>query len=376
MVPLPSSSIASSANSQRKLRHRLNWGTCPLAARDARGGAFLVVITTSIRTHVNPVYGSYFADPFVWRHGDTFYAVGTGELEANGKAIGKVFPVLQSQDFYQWQPASSALVRPDPRLGTHFWAPEVAYAGGKFHLYYSVGFEDRDHQIRVAISDLPQGPYEDVGVTLIDPKHCAFAIDPHPYQDEDGSWYLFYARDFLDTKEGHRAGTGLMVTRLRSMTETDGPGAGILRPRHDWQRFQANRSMYGKNWDWHTVEGPFVLKRDGRYYCFFSGGRWECDTYGVDFAVADRVQGPYTDAGSSGSPRVLKTVLDHVIGPGHNSVVTGPDGTTDYIIYHAWDRALKARRMFIDKLRWLEEGPRCEGPTWGPGLDERTVGKT
>ena len=107
----------------------------------------------------NPVYGSYFADPFVWKSGDTYYAIGTGEQEAKGQTVGKIFPLLQSADFVQWQFASNALVRPDAEeLGTHFWAPEVAEGDdGKFYLYYSVGHDDKNHQLRVAISDSAAG---------------------------------------------------------------------------------------------------------------------------------------------------------------------------------------------------------------------------
>ncbi|HWQ92831.1 MAG TPA: family 43 glycosylhydrolase, partial [Clostridia bacterium] len=159
------------------------------------------------QTHANPVYGSYFADPFVWKHQGVYYAIGTGALEAQGQTMGKIFPVLQSTDFFQWQFASNALVRPDPALGSHFWAPAVVFSAGEFFLYYSVGHEDKDHQLRVASSSSPQGPYHDLGRTLLDSAACPFAIDPHPFQDEDGSWYLFYARDYLDTKNGFRAGT-------------------------------------------------------------------------------------------------------------------------------------------------------------------------
>src|ERR1051325_679794 len=97
-------------------------------------------------TRTNPVYGSYFADPFVWKAGDIWYAIGTGALEASGQTVGKIFPILQSSDFLQWHFASNALLRPDPALGTHFWAPEVAEHDGTFHLYYSVGHDDRNHQ--------------------------------------------------------------------------------------------------------------------------------------------------------------------------------------------------------------------------------------
>jgi hypothetical protein len=55
-----------------------------------------------------------------------------------------------------------------------------------------------------------------------------------------------------------------------------------------------------------------------------------------------------------------------VLGPGHNSIVLGPDGQTEYIVYHAWDINLEARRMCVDQLIWTPSGPRCDGPTWTP----------
>ena len=321
----------------------------------------------------NPVYGSYFADPFVWKAGDTYYAIGTGEQEANGQTVGKIFPIIQSADFVQWQFASNAIVRPDADLGTHFWAPEVAEGDdGKFYLYYSVGHGDKDHQIRVAISESPQGPYFDSGKALIEPRDCPFAIDAHPFQDDDGQWYLFYARDFLETSGPERAGTALAVRRMKSMTELEPQETVVLRARSDWQRFQANRAMYGRAWDWHTLEGPFVRRHEGRYYCFYSGGRWETENYGVDYGVAEHVLGPYSDAGNENGPRVLRTIPKQLLGPGHNSIVIGPDGESEFIVYHAWDPQMRARQMFIDHLTWTPEGPRCEGPTWGANFKSGT----
>jgi len=121
-----------------------------------------------------------------------------------------------------------------------------------------------------------------------------------------------------------------------------------------------NRPMYDRVWDWHTIEGPFLQKHDGRYYCFYSGGRWESDNYGVDYCVADNVMGPYSDESTATGPRVLHTVPNQLIGPGHNSIVTGPDDETEFIVYHAWDKEMKARQMFIDRLIWTSSGPRCE----------------
>ncbi len=318
------------------------------------------------QTYTNPVYPDYFADPFIWQHQGVYYAIGTGSAEAAGQADesqgGQVFPLLRSDDLFNWQFAGNALLRPDPALGNNFWAPEIAYYDGIFYLYYSVGHEDKNHQLRVASSPEPLGPYQDVGESLVALETCPFAIDPSPFQDDDGQWYLFYAQDFLDTDDGVRAGTALVVDRLLTMTKLAGEAKVVLRANHDWQRFLAERLMYGGFYDWHTLEGPCVRKHENRYYCFYSGGRWETQSYGVDYGVADRVMGPYFDAGNESGPRVLRST-GYVLGPGHNSIAVGADGQ-DYIIYHAWDTEMNARRMCIDRLIWTAEGPRCQGPTW------------
>lgn len=306
-----------------------------------------------------PVYADYFADPFVWRHRDVYYAIGTGAREAKGQTVGRIFPVLQSSDLWNWHYVGGALMPPDEALGNTFWAPAIAFSEGTFYLYYSVGHGDKAHQLRVACSSQPQGPYEDTGEPLLATGAIPFAIDPHPFQDEDGRWYLFFARDFLDCSERVRAGTGLVVHPMRTMTEIDENGQVVLRARSEWQRFRANRPMYGSIWDWHTLEGPCVVRHDQSYYCFYSGGCWENETYGVDYGVADSVMGPYSDAESENGPRVLRTVSDRLVGPGHNSWIVGPDAA-EYLVYHAWDLAGNRRQMCLSRLFWTSAGPRCE----------------
>jgi beta-xylosidase len=331
---------------------------------------------SEIRRYTNPVYRGYFADPFVWSYRGEYYAVGTGPLESAGQveeaeraATGlltqfRIFPLLRSDDFVTWNYVGGALLPPDSALGDTFWAPEVAFHEGTFYLYYSVGHADKGHQLRVATAHHPMGPYHDSGHSLVDPAVCPFAIDAHPFQDDDGQWYLFYAQDFLDTVDGARPGTALVVDRMTDMTTLAGEPKMVLRARHDWQRFQAERTMYERVWDWHTLEGPCVRKHDGRYYCFYSGGRWETESYGVDYAVSIHPLGPYRDESDPGGARVLRSVPDHLLGPGHNSLVVGPDGETEYLAYHAWDPGRNARRMCLDRLLWTPDGPRCAGPTW------------
>lgn len=305
------------------------------------------------RTYRNPVYPATFADPFVLRHEDWFYAYGTNERVESGWA----FEVLRSRDLVHWSSLGRSLPVQEGSARDH-WAPEVAIADGRFWMYYSVGDEDRDHHLRVAVADQPAGPFEDLGIDLTPDER--FAIDAHPFRDADGGWWLFYAHDVL---EGTRPGTSLAVDRLITMDRLAGDPVTILRATGDWQRFRRDRPMYGGVYDWHTLEGPFVVRRQGRLWCTYSGGAWTGAGYGVSYAVADHPLGPWTEPVAG--PSLLRSRPGVVEGPGHSSIVVGADGQ-DYLVYHAWDRDHTARRMSVDVLRWGPDGPATEAPTVEP----------
>jgi beta-xylosidase len=306
-------------------------------------------------TFTNPVHPGYFADPFVLEHGGRYYAYGTGAESASAP----IFEILRSEDLVTWESVGHALAPVDGSVAGDHWAPEVAEHDGRFFMYFSVGVQDRGHQIRVATADLPEGPFSIVDGVLTPDE--PFAIDPHPFRDDDGQWYLYYASDRLD---GDRVGTSITVDRLLDMTRLAGEPVSVLRASADWQLYEARRQMYGAVHDWHTLEGPFVIKRQGRYWCLYSGGAWTNATYGVSYAVADTPLGPFHEPQPDG-PALLRTRPGELIGPGHNSVVRGPDGT-DYLVYHAWDVEHTARRMCIDRLDWTPDGPRTAGPTISP----------
>jgi arabinan endo-1,5-alpha-L-arabinosidase len=316
-------------------------------------------------TYTNPVYAGSMPDPSVIKHKGFYYAFGT---TGNSRTEdGRIFTVLKSKDLVNWEKLGGALMPPSENKRFHYWAPDVAFNKGKFYLYYSMGRpEEEKFELRVGISDTPEGPYVDHGEKLLDCENNRFTIDAYPFRDDDGQWYLFYARNFTNDVPGVHPGTAIVVDRLIDMTRLAGDCQVVVRARHDWTLYQANRRMdvYGRTFNWHTIEGPCVIKRGGVYYCFYSGSNWQSENYGADYVVASKPMGPYTNQGSYA--RVLRGVPGKVRGPGHHSITTGPDGKTQYIVYHAWDPGMKVRQLCIDKLVWTPEGPRTEGPTWTP----------
>jgi hypothetical protein len=52
----------------------------------------------------------------------------------------------------------------------------------------------------------------------------------------------------------------------------------------------------------------------------------------------------------------MRSVPGQVIGPGHHSIVTSPEGV-DYAVYHAWNEAMTDRQMCVDRLDWIDGVP-------------------
>ena len=309
-------------------------------------------------TYTNPVYEGYLGDPFVLKHNGEYYAYGTVPVSE------LTIPVLHSRDLVNWRPLGNALTLRGDAFEA-LWAPEVAYDNGTFYMYYSAGGEEgQGHRLRVATASHPAGPFEDSG-TVLTPDY-PFAIDAHPFQDDDGRWYLYYCRDFLEPDEEGRVGTGIVVDRLVGMTRLAGERHTVVRPHADWQLYEEQREWYGRVWDWYTVEGAFVRKHDGRYYCFYSGGAWREPNYGVSYVVAEHPTGPFASEAKTGGPGILRTWPGRAIGPGHASVVSAPDNAHEYLVYHAWDPGHTRRQMRIDPLTWGERGPASDGPSLDP----------
>lgn len=310
-----------------------------------------------------PVHPGYFADPHVLRVADgTYVAYGTGRPGDSGQVgsrAERVFEALTSPDLLHWEERGPVLARLPESFGDDYWAPEVVERDGCWWMYFSVGRGIEGHHIRVARADDPLGPFVDQGVNLTPDE--AFAIDAHPFVDIDGTWYLFFARDVIDHE---RAGTHLAVTRLTSPTDTDGEVRVVLAPNADWQIYERDRAMYGRTLDWHTLEGPAVVRRGGRYWLTYSGGAWTGERYAVSWAVADHPLGPWQHA-PAGSEPLLASGFHGLIGPGHNSLTVAPDGG-DVIVFHAWDATHDSRRMHVHRIAFPTDGPWVDGPLQGP----------
>jgi GH43 family beta-xylosidase len=283
-------------------------------------------------------------DPDLVHTPDGWVVISTGERTSEGT----VFPAVTSTDLVTWQAVPPVLRALPEQEGDAYWAPEVCERDGAWWMYYSVGHGHAGHHLRVARADAPTGPFVDLGVNLTPAE--LFAIDASPFRHEDGSWWLFLARDMLDHE---RPGTHLAVAPLPE-PDRIGPITAVLEPDADWQIFARDRPMYGDRYDWHTLEGPHVLARDGMLFLSYSGGSFEGPGYRTAWAFADHPTGPWHRP-PAGEEILLRTD-EEFIGPGHNSFSTDTEGH-DVIAFHAWDREGTGRYLHLRRLEADPDAP-------------------
>lgn len=102
------------------------------------------------------------------------------------------------------------------------------------------------------------------------------------------------------------------------------------------------------------VEGPFMLKKDGKYYFMWSEGGWGGPDYCVAYAIAESPFGPFRRIG-----KILQQDAEVATGAGHHSVIKVPGKDEYYIVYHRRPLGCtrsNERQVCIDKLEFDENG--------------------
>ncbi len=264
-----------------------------------------------------------FGDPFILLHGDTYYAYGTAEEDGIGVYI--------SDDLRVWERVEGnrlALHTDDSWGDRWFWAPEVYEVDGTFYMYYSA-----DEHICVATSDSPLGPFRQAEkMPMIAGEKC---IDNSLFIDDDGKPYLFYDR-FND-------GLNIWVAELEDdlMTVRPETAKPCIHVSQEWEEV------------WPRVnEGPYVLKHEGVYYMTYSANSYESPFYGIGYATADRVTGPWTKY--AGNPILQKPA--GLVGVGHSAMFTDKAGQLRVVFHsHRSESAIHPRYMNISTVAFVEK---------------------
>jgi GH43 family beta-xylosidase len=173
-------------------------------------------------------------------------------------------------------------------------------------------------------------------------------IDAQVTLDPDSNRaYLYYALDMSEYTNQHgRKESDLYVVELSpDLTDVIGKPVLCTKPDQPWEGNPAKEDCWN--------EGPFVFKHKDTWIMMYSAHGFFDPNYSLGYATAKSPLGPWTKA--SDNP-ILKKTKD-VSGPGHNSVVTSPDGKELFCVYHIHKKLTGGheRDMAIDRMQIIDE---------------------
>lgn len=275
-----------------------------------------------------------FADPTIVCENGVYYLTGTNSDAG--------FTMLQSDDLKLWRPVDNGhdgriLTRGDGTWGEHsFWAPQVFCDNGRYYLTYSA-----QGKMCVAQSDTICGPYRQVEERPVD--DCdEMNIDTFLFRDDDGKYYMFHARYEM---QGEAGGNTIQVAEYDIDADRLVPGTLrlIAKVSEPWELTDNGKKFINR-----TLEGPTVIKLDGKYYLFYSANDYQSIDYAMGYAVADNPYGPWTKHESN--PVIHRSLVGEN-GSGHGDFFISKEGRPYYVYHvHQSDTAIHPRKVRIAPL--------------------------
>ena len=279
----------------------------------------------------NPVFEGWYADPEGIIYDDTYWIYPTTSDLYEKQTF---FDCFSSKDLVKWTKHRSILDTSDVKWAKiALWAPSVIRNNKKYYLFFAANdvHEGEVGGIGVAVANRPEGPYKDLlGKPLINRiVNGAQPIDQFVFRDDDGTHYMYYGG------WGHCN----MVKLNKDFT--------ALIPFEDGD-------VYKEITPEGYVEGPFMFKKNGKYYFMWSEGGWGGPNYSVAYAIADSPFGPFQRIG-----KILQQDTNVATGAGHHSVMHVPGSEDYYIVYHRRplnDTGRDHRVTCIDKMTFDANG--------------------
>lgn len=305
--------------------------TTILSAALALLAAISVQARNDGKTSGNPIFKGWYADPEGAVLDGQYWVFPTYSADFDDQTFMDAF---SSPDLVTWTKHPRVLDKKDVSWARRaMWAPAVMHANGKYYLFFSANdvHEGEVGGIGVATASRPEGPYKDaLGKPLINEiVNGAQPIDQFVFRDDDGQYYMYYGG------WGH-CNVAKMSPDLMSIV-----------PFADGSKF---REVTPENY----VEGPFMLKRKGKYYFMWSEGGWGGPDYCVAYAIADSPFGPFRRVG-----KILQQDPAVATGAGHHSVIQVPGKDEYYIVYHRrplTETGRDCRETCIDRLYFDKQG--------------------
>lgn len=296
-------------------------------------------------TFQNPLLSSG-PDPWVIYHDGFYYEMNSTGVNLTIRKSRDITELRRAERKAVWTPP------PNTPYSSQIWAPELHLIRHHWYIYFAGDSgKNETHRIWVlenSAADPLTGEWTFKG-QLTD-KSNKWAIDATVFE-EGGRLYELWS----GWKGDHNGRQDIYIAELENPWTVKSKRVKLSSPQYDWEKFGTESDPYvGVN------EGPEVLKHGDKLFLVYSASGCWTDHYAMGMltaSVGSNLLNPKSWK-KSHVPVFTGNPQGHAYAPGHNGFFKSPDGTQDWIIYHA--NPVPGRGCKNDR------SPRIQPFTWNP----------
>ncbi|MBC7744253.1 MAG: glycoside hydrolase family 43 protein [Flavobacterium sp.] len=246
---------------------------------------------------------------------------------------------------------------PNTNWSKELWAPEIHFLDNKWYVYFAADDGNNNNHRMFVLENKSLDPF--LGTWNLKGK----VADRSNKWAIDGS--VFYHRNKLYMVWAGWEGDinkkqDIYIAKMRNPWSIKGKRVKISSPQYDWEKHgDINDSANPPHVD--VNEGPQILKHNKNLFLIYSASGCWTDYYALGMLrLTGRKLKSALSWTKSMQPVFKEAPENGVFAPGHNSFFKSPDGTEDWILYHANAERGQGcgdyRSPRTQKFSWNEDG--------------------
>ncbi len=305
--------------------------------------------STMADTFTNPLLPSG-ADPWTIFHDGMYYYV---------KSEGTSIALLRTPDITELRSAEKKVIWTAPPGTDHskeIWAPEIHSLRGNWYVYVAADDGQNANHRMFALENTSQDPFTGsfkVKSKLETDADDNWAIDGSVFEKRGELYFIWsgWAEPPTDSETQN-----IYIAHMSNPWTIDSDRVMLSTPQLPWERHWEGlpRPVY-------VNEGPQMLAHGDKMHIVYSASGCWTPHYSLGMLTADREADPMDPNAwtKSQQPVFKQSPKRGVYGPGHNCFFKSPDGTEDWILYHANDNAVDGcgdkRSPRAQPFHWSED---------------------
>lgn len=307
-------------------------------------------------TFTNPLLDNG-ADPWAIHHEGNYYYI---------KSEGASIVLLKTPDITDLRNAQKKVIWKAPETGDHsknIWAPEIHFINSAWYIYVAADDGDNRNHRMFVLENTDKNPFEgsfNLKSKLKTDAKDNWAIDGSIFQYNKQFYFLWSGWENPKIDNGKET-QNIYIAKMSNPWTISSDRVLLSTPIFDWEKNFYYPEVWEPSVPVYVNEGPQALMHGRKLHIVFSASGCWTPNYALGLLTMNVDGDPMnaTDWTKSKESIFQQSKENGVYGTGHNSFFKSPDGTEDWILYHAnnqpTDGCSNKRSPRAQKIDWSKD---------------------